>query len=177
MNDEHFERKDELQQKLVELFKDNYASLMRYGGKIVSDEEVVKDCIQDCFYDLWQKSDKLMAVENIKHYLLGMLRRSILKKVKVQSKKVSLDEIHEQFELSIESTLIDNEQQQINSVRLQQVLSELSPKQREIIYLKFQEQLSYQEIEEITSTNYQSIRNLLSKAINNLRQGLLFLFF
>ena len=48
-------------------------------------------------------------------------------------------------------------------------LDELSPRQREIIYLRFYQNLSYEEIADIMDLNYQTSRNLLYKAIRSLR--------
>jgi RNA polymerase sigma-70 factor (ECF subfamily) len=49
-------------------------------------------------------------------------------------------------------------------------LNTLSPRQKEIVYLKFYNELSYQEIAEVTSLNYQSVRNYMHQALMALRK-------
>jgi RNA polymerase sigma factor (sigma-70 family) len=53
---------------------------------------------------------------------------------------------------------------------LLEALSKLSPRQKEVVYLKFYENLSYHEITELTSLNYQSVRNYIHQAIQALRR-------
>lgn len=50
------------------------------------------------------------------------------------------------------------------------MLAALSNRQREIIYLRFYQNLDYEEISEVMNINYQASRNLLSHAIKVLRQ-------
>ena len=46
----------------------------------------------------------------------------------------------------------------------------LSARQRETVYLKFFEELSYEDICEVMELNYQSARNLIARALTELRQ-------
>ncbi len=48
-------------------------------------------------------------------------------------------------------------------------LGRLSNRQREIIYLKYYQNLSYEEVSEIMNINYQVARNLLYQAIKSLK--------
>jgi RNA polymerase sigma-70 factor (ECF subfamily) len=59
-------------------------------------------------------------------------------------------------------------------------LERLSSRQKEIIYLKYYQNLSYEEVSEIMNINYQVARNLLYQAIKSLKTilaGSLELFF
>ena len=76
----------------------------------------------------------------------------------------------------MEDAIVDHETTTINTHKLQEAIHALTPKQKEVLYLRFYEGLSYDEIEKITDTNYQSIRNLLSKTIKNLRKAVLMFF-
>ncbi|MDN5212758.1 sigma-70 family RNA polymerase sigma factor [Fulvivirgaceae bacterium BMA12] len=163
---------EDYKNKLLILYRDHYRTLFNYGLKIIKDKEVVRDCIQDGFYNLWTDPSKLENVVVIKSYLIGILRNLILKHIASNGKTDGLKDFNT-FEISIEDTLIDNENKEATSQQLQRAISNLTPKQKEIIYLRFYEGLSYEEIEKITNTNYQSVRNLLSKAIKNLRKYIL----
>jgi RNA polymerase sigma-70 factor (ECF subfamily) len=51
-----------------------------------------------------------------------------------------------------------------------QAIDQLSNRQKEIIYLKFYQNLSYEEVSEIMNINYQVARNLLHQAIKAMRK-------
>ena len=59
------------------------------------------------------------------------------------------------------------------SQKLQNAMKELTDRQREIIFLKYSKNLSYEEIGEILGINYQSIRNLTHRAVSELRKAMM----
>ena len=53
--------------------------------------------------------------------------------------------------------------------RIKQVLNGLPPRQREIMYLRFYENLDFENISQIMEISKQSVHNLLQKAYKNFR--------
>jgi len=51
-------------------------------------------------------------------------------------------------------------------------VSKLSKRQQEVLYLKFEEGLDYEQISKIMDLKYQSVRNLVSTAINKIKDHL-----
>lgn len=51
-----------------------------YGIKLCNQKELVKDCIQDLFKNLWSRRKKLDHINSPNVYLFVSLRRKILKK-------------------------------------------------------------------------------------------------
>ena len=51
-------------------------------------------------------------------------------------------------------------------------LSEVSDRQREVLFLRYYEGLTYEEISEVMDLQYQSIRNLVSRALKKLKARL-----
>ena len=74
------------------------------------------------------------------------------------------------------NTLMDhfdiNEQSMNKKKVVNEVLSSLSHKQRTIIYLRYHEQLSYEDICKVLSINYQSARTLIYRTIQKIRKGI-----
>ena len=56
------------------------------------------------------------------------------------------------------------------TARVLQALAQLSNRQKEIIYLKYYQELSYDEVSEIMNINYQVARNLLYQSIKSLKK-------
>ena len=73
---------------------------------------------------------------------------------------------------SIESILIEDEIKTEQSSRLKNCIQSLTKGQREVIYLKFYNELTYHEIAEITELQVDSVYNLVSKTIEILRKKL-----
>ncbi len=74
------------------------------------------------------------------------------------------------IEFSIEKVLSDQQGQKENVLRLQKVIQQLSAKQKEIIHLKFYEQLDNGQISGLMSISHQSVYNLLHEGIKKIRQ-------
>jgi RNA polymerase sigma-70 factor (ECF subfamily) len=75
-----------------------------------------------------------------------------------------------EFSLSVEDMMIKDEIDQDKQSRLQEAFKELSSRQREAIFLKYYQEMSYEQICEVMDINYQSVRNLISKGISDLKR-------
>jgi RNA polymerase sigma-70 factor (ECF subfamily) len=154
------------------LFRRFYPLLIQYGGKLCPDVNQVEDDIQELFFDLWQsRSD--MPVQSVKAYLLKALKYKIFKS---RRNKVStaVDQVTDDlmFEISHENFLIKKGEDEQRSARIIEALRQLSNRQREVIYLKLFQGLSYEELTEVMQINYQVTRNLFHEAIKSLRKAL-----
>jgi RNA polymerase sigma factor (sigma-70 family) len=70
---------------------------------------------------------------------------------------------------SIEDSIILEETSIQQSGQLRKAISELSKRQREVIFLKFFNELSYKEVAVVMEMNIEAVYNLMSKAIDSLR--------
>ena len=149
--------------------------LYRYGLKLVRDKELVKDCIQDLFIEIWDTKHKLGMVKSIRSYLFKSIRRKILSQV-IRKRKLSGD-IKESIAVqrstpSSEITLIEKQRFDLEQSKLRIVLQKLNSKQREVIHLKFYGRLSYDDISEIMSLDKKAIYNLMAHTIKLLKEQL-----
>lgn len=156
-----------------QIFKLYYSDLYGYGLKLSSRSELTKDCIHELFVMLWDRKDHLAKVDSIKAYLLASLRRSLLKKVRKRRKYYEDQEVKEseslQIQFSPEVMLIKDEVKAEKVEALYKALDQLSDRQKEVLYLKYFNGMSYDEIEDILSIKYQSIKNHIHRAISKLR--------
>lgn len=152
------------------LFEVYLDSLYRYGMKFVPDENLVKDCVQDLFIKLYHNRSSLSPTANPKFYLLHSLKNMILDSL-ARDKRISYMSSNDlPF---IASVYYEPEDESINdektNQKVQKVLSVLNDRQKEAIYLKYQLDLSYEEISQLLDINYQSARNLIHRAITKIR--------
>lgn len=159
---------------LGQLFSAYYPLLLRYGSKICGDRSLLEDCIQDLFAEIWQSKSK-PDIQSVQAYLLKALKYKIYKKQRLPlTRQISDDQPDEMlFEVSHDNFMIEQQEDLSRKQRIINAMQGLSSRQREIIYLKVYQELSYEEISEIMNINYQVARNLMSQAIKALRKSLL----
>ena len=156
------------------LYKKHVQRLYNYGMHTCRDHDMVMDCIQDLFYKLWNKREGIAHVQSVKPYLFKSFRRNLIHQLIEKRKHSAPLPEHETFEFmpSIESELIEDEIRAEQIIRLKNCVQSLTKGQREVIYLKFYTELTYQEIAEITELQIDSVYNLVSKTIELLRKKL-----
>lgn len=154
------------------LFREHYETLFRFGSKFTTDAELLEDCIQELFIELWQAKSRA-PVLSVKAYLLKSLKYKLLKSFRKKGKTVPLaDNGDVPFEWSHETLLILQQEDAEKKQKVMDALGRLSHRQKEIIYLKYYQNLSYEEVSEIMNINYQVARNLLYQAIKSLKNML-----
>ena len=166
---ERFKRGDD--KSLVRIYKTYSKSLYNYGCQFTSRTDFVKDCIQELFYSLIQKREKLTVTKSIKAYLFISIRNNILRGLK-KEELVSLNEegFNIQFQMAVVPFNIRLEDDEIEIINSK--LNELPPNQKEIVLLYFYEGLSYSEISSIMNIKVKSARALLYRALSSLQKNL-----
>jgi RNA polymerase sigma factor (sigma-70 family) len=157
---------------LFSLYDDMYFHLVRFGLSVHSDSDLVKDCISQLFLKLWDRHDRLNEVENIQSYLFTALQRLIIDHINAENKATaSIRSMQQQpyEEVSYEEKIIAREKEEEFKRDLRDALKALSPKQIELIRLKFFENLSYKEIAHISSQSVKTSYNTIYDAIKILR--------
>lgn len=151
---------------------DMYAEmLLHYGLCITSDKELVKDCVQDVFIKLISKSQDLQ-VTKVTSYLLISLRNRLLDEFR--RKNYMTETAVEDIRISTTVEDVENsyilDESSLNNVRKVQILmDELTPRQRQVFTLYYIEQRKYEDICGIMQMNYHSVRNLVHRGMLKLR--------
>ncbi len=145
--------------------------LFSYGCKFSKDEDFVKDCIQDVFFELWNRREKISQAANVKAYLFKSLRLRIFRE---QSKWNNSSSFEDSFlfedDFNIESHLIQEQTSKEIRQKLQTILTGLTQRQKEILYLHFFEDMDHDGIGRTMGLNRQSVYNLLYRSITTLRK-------
>lgn len=163
---------------LAYIYTSTVKSLLNYGQKFIPDKDIIADLIQDLFVELWNQKEKLSQTSSIKYYLLKSLRYKIIR-YNNQHKNLAIrkgisDDYQFELVFSHESVLIEDISQEEEREKLLMALSQLTKRQKEAIYLRYYNNLSYNEIASLMSVSEQSVYNLVSKALKSLQQYLLY---
>lgn len=153
---------------LMEIFTN---PMFRYGTRFVENDDFVKDCIQDVFFELWNRREKIRQAESVKAYLFKALRMRIFREKSKWKLTESLDENYEFIiEFDVEANIIKQELSEEICSKLRKILDSLPKRQKEILYLRFYEGMDQDKIAEVMDINRQSVYNLLHESILRLRK-------
>jgi RNA polymerase sigma factor (sigma-70 family) len=159
---------------LETIYKLNVKELHRYGMRFSLDESQVSDCLHDVFVEIWQKRAELTPdINNIRFYLIKSLRNRLLRRLENQKRTVLTDDVSTynfDFEPAHDTFLIRGEEAEHRFSELNKAMTTLSVRQREALFLRFNQNLSYEEVANTMNVEQQSAYNLIFRAVEGLRK-------
>lgn len=156
------------------IYNKYFPNLYRYGLKFKVDTSLIEDTIQDLFTEMIKNRETLGETDNILFYLLKSFRRKLLRKMASTNRYDLTGEKPDNYPFEVvwsaEHDLIVEEESRQRSTMLLKALGELTPRQKEAVYLRFTKELDYTAIAEIMNISVEACRNLISKAIINMKK-------
>lgn len=148
-----------------------FDDLLTYGRRVGGDNEMVEDLIQDLFLKLYQK--KIILADNtlLRPFLFRALKNLIYNQLLRNERLRPLPNYDLAFDLNytIDEQLSLTHDQGLSD-EVHRILKGLTGRQKEIIYLRFVHEMSFEEISEIMEINIQSARNLLTRSMEKIRK-------
>ena len=181
MNEDYLKLEAALMQRLLlndelalaDLMKLYYSDLYSYALRFTRDDGLIKDCIQEVFISLWQRRETVGSILSPKFYFIRAIKNKILKSLHRNEKNRTSTGLQDDYdffhEFSIERIIIEKQISEQRADKLKKILSQLSKRQKEIIYLKYYQYLDHGQIAELMNISRQSVYNLLHEAIRQLR--------
>lgn len=157
------------------IYTENSPKLFLYGSKLTNNHSIVEDSIQELFSDLIRNRKNLGSTDNIQFYLIKSFKRRLLREIQYGKRSnLAGENVELAFEItySIEHTIILDEISNQKIHYLKEALNQLTPRQKEAIYLRFTEGLEYEQIAEIMDMGIEGSRNLIYRAIKSLKDAL-----
>jgi RNA polymerase sigma factor (sigma-70 family) len=154
------------------IYQTNIQQLINYGYKITSDRNVIQDCTQDLFVELWENRERLSDVRSIRYYLLKSLRYKIVRHLRTHALSSFEEAKLEVEDNSPEFQLLCDEHSEIQTRHLRAALGQLPKRQQEAIHLRYFLGMTNDEVARIMGINYQSACKFLYTALKTLRQTL-----
>jgi RNA polymerase sigma factor (sigma-70 family) len=149
------------------------SDLLSYGISLGFDEDTCRDAVHDMFFKMYEDKNKLVHIKDAKSYLFRCFRNRLFNIYNKASKITPLTDENIQFttNVTVLDTIITEEERN----KLQQVVSDLleslTPRQREAIYLRYMQEMDYEDISEILNMNSNSARRLVHRGIKALREN------
>lgn len=160
---------------LDSLYREHVHDLFSYALHLGFDRETCQDAIQDVFCKLCTDRIELDAIQNIRFYLLRALKNRLLDlhKQKRNVAELPLDSVSEEVPFTIRVTVedewIESEEHEKTRQLIENMLQSLNDHQREIIYLRYTHECSYEEIAQLMNISVNSCRKLLYKTLLKLK--------
>jgi RNA polymerase sigma factor (sigma-70 family) len=160
--------------EIYDLFIDD---LISFGSQFSNDKHYVMDCIHDVFLDLYKYRKNLASTDNVKFYVYRSLKNKILKKSKEKVLHTPLSTLNENgafqnYTESFEESIISKEVSDERTSKLSRAITFLSKKQKQGLFLRYQEERDYEEIATILDISVESSRTMVYRAIKSLRNQL-----
>ena len=154
--------------------------LYNYGYKIAQNRQLTEDCLQDLFLTILETRDRLSHTDSIKFYLMRSLRRDIVRKLNGgprftgqrlgQHRSLDDHDVDFRVEFQYEPTWLDSQISKERSETILRELNQLPARQKEALFLKFFDNLSYEEIAGIMGIETTSAYKVIYKAIAALQK-------
>lgn len=159
---------DERVERLMRRFE---IPLLQFATRITGDRERARDVVQETFVKYQRNGARSTASsDEPATWLFTVCRNAALNVCRKEKRMLFLDDnIMEQREDEQPMPFARIEQEEASGF-LMRIIATLPPRQQEVLQLKFQNDLSYQQIADITKTNANNVGVLIHTALKTLRQ-------
>jgi RNA polymerase sigma-70 factor (ECF subfamily) len=154
------------------LFRSSYASLVKYAGTLIKDQDTAEEIVQDLFFRLWQNKEKLNIESSLNGYLFRSVHNSCLHHI--EHRKVVERHVRE---MAMEPDLSpENPSEMLQYSELQakvaRILERLPERCGKIFCMNRFEGLKYSEIAEKLSVSIKTVEANMGKALKEFRRAL-----
>jgi len=161
--------KTEVGQKFEEILQRFEITLLQYAVRITGDRERARDVVQETFVK-FQRNGALNREDEPATWLFTVCRNAALNVCRKERRITYLDDELIEARESEQPMPFDQLEQKEATGFLLRIVATLPPRQQEVIQLKFQNDLSYQQIAKIMKTTANNVGVLLHTALKTLRQ-------
>ncbi len=151
------------------IYRRFYPGLFNYGTRFTPDPTIIEDSIQEIFTQFWIQRSQLEHIKALHSYLFVSFRHHLLKQLK-KNKLPDFSSIPFELDISADQIMINAEKMYQERLRLEKAIARLTPRQKEAIFFKFYENLSYEEIASIMGISTKATYKLVARSIQELRK-------
>jgi RNA polymerase sigma factor (sigma-70 family) len=144
------------------------SSLIGYARTYLYDLDRARDVVQDTFIRLCKQDPEKVKL-HLKSWLFTVCRNRCLDVLRKDKRIEPLDDAGWQKIASTDSSASENAESEDEHLDVMRYMGRLSENQREVILLKFQQGMSYEEIQRVTGLTSGNIGFLIHAGLKRLR--------
>ena len=143
--------------------------LLQYAARITGDRERARDVVQETFVQLQRASRRQVDPAPAK-WLFTVCRNRALNVCRKERRMMYLEDEILGKQQAPDAGPVERLEQKEAGGFLLRIIGTLPPRQQEVLQLKFQNDLSYQEISDITHLSVSNVGVLIHNALKTLRE-------
>lgn len=128
------------------------------------------------FVKLWNNRQSISKVNHVQQYLFRSLRNTILTKIASHPKTSFYELLEERYHFEIsypqEHHVIENEAQQESYRQFRLAMDKLTPRQHEIIYLRYMKGMEYEQAAAVMNISVKAAYKLVARSLDTLKENL-----
>ncbi|MCK5137377.1 MAG: RNA polymerase sigma-70 factor [Bacteroidales bacterium] len=154
--------------ELEKVFHQYYSPLCNYASKIVADDFMAEDIVQNLFIQLWE-NNKLRDAKNIEHFLLRAVKYRCIDYLRTKKAKneVSFESIHDK-RITSENEITEEDIEPL----FYYFTAKLPTKTREVFLLSRKSGLLYKEIAIEMGISVKTVENQMGRALRIMKEQL-----
>jgi RNA polymerase sigma-70 factor, ECF subfamily len=152
------------------LFRAYYPFLCMYCTRLIKDASAAEEIVQELFVKLWEKRSQIMIESSVKNYLFRAVKNHCLNYIKHNHIKSEYN--RKMLEASEPSSQETDEPDADLMQLIEESISSLPDKRREIFRLNREEGLKYREIAEKLNISIKTVETQMGLALKTLREKL-----
>jgi len=160
-----------VEKQFIDCYEKEVDSVFRFFIMRTSQREIALDLVQETFLKYWQAMQK-GGIGNERAYIFSIARNLLIdwyrKKKSVSLEEWSESEDGQRFDFPDET--LRNPEETTCAKEVLQKINELPANQRELIYLRFVEDMSPQEMAKVFETSANAVSVRISRALEALRK-------
>jgi RNA polymerase sigma-70 factor, ECF subfamily len=154
------------------LYKRYSKRLYKFGHSILKSQEESENLIQDAYLKLWENRDKVEKDNSVKSYLFTIAYNSAITIIRKKAREsVFIEYLKSLQEINEEPVNVELEYKELTT-KLDEIITLLPPRQKEVYLLHKVEGLKYAEIAERLNISENTIENHMSRALKTIREKL-----
>ena len=161
---------------IAQVYKKHINSLYRFGMGMGLSHDACLDVIHDVFCRLMEKK-MVFETDSIRLYLFrSFINRHIdIQKARKNIIPGDVNDLHFVMEVSLDHTniegyMIEKEEKETLKQKVEFLLNLLTERQRKAVYLRYMEEMEYEEIGKLLDMNTESVRKLVFRGLEKIRK-------
>lgn len=142
------------------------APMRLMAERMLRDNDAAADAVQEAFVQLWECRKRLDSIDNLEGYCLQTVRYRC---VDVMRKRLPVVPIESAGEITDEEVLAESQMIEERSLRVEQLMSELNEREREVVSLRYFEGCSTEQLTQRLNLSTANLYTILSRAINKMK--------
>ena len=148
---------------IEEFIKNHQKDLYRFAYSYVKNSNDALDIVQDSVYKALKNSDSLKEQEKVKTWLFTIIRNTSFTFLKGKNKEVSLSLVKEKSE--------EEKISKAEKIYLKDLIRSLDSESRELITLRFYEDLQFNEMAEVLRININTVKTRFYKVMDQIKEN------